>query len=92
MGLQSGSEVLHQVAPPYTPQLNGVAGRVNRAAVESAQQSQVYGKKVSLELRGLVVLFAAYVQYTVISKTGKVTPFQLWYGKETDVSHLRTFG
>jgi hypothetical protein len=52
----------------------------------------MYGKKVPLELWGLAVLCAVYVQNRVISSTGKVTPFQLWYGKEPDVSHLRTFG
>jgi transposase InsO family protein len=83
--------IAHQVTPPYTPQLNGVAERVNRTVVESAR-SQMYGKKVPLELWGLAVLCAVYVQNRVISSTGKVTPFQLWYGKEPDVSHLRTFG
>ena len=52
----------------------------------------MYGKKVPLELWGLAVLCAAYVQNRVISSTGKVTPFELWHGKEPDVSHLRTFG
>jgi hypothetical protein len=40
----------------------------------------------------LAVLCAAYVQNRVISSIGKVTPFELWHGKEPDVSHLRTFG
>ena len=41
--------ITHQVTPPYTPQLNGVAERVNRKVVES-ERSQMYGKKVPLEL------------------------------------------
>jgi hypothetical protein len=40
----------------------------------------------------LAVLCADYVQNRVISSIGKVTPFELWHGKEPDVSHLRTFG
>ncbi len=47
--------IAHQVTPPYTPQLNGVAERVNRTVLESAR-SQMYGKKVPLELWGLAVL------------------------------------
>lgn len=82
--------ISHQVTPPYTPQLNGVAERVNRTVVESAR-SQMYGKKVPLEL-SQAVLCAAYVQNRVISSIGKVTPFELWYGREPDVSHLRIFG
>ena len=83
--------IAHQVTPPYTPQLNGVAERVNRTVVESAR-SQMFGKKVPLELWGLAVLCAVYVQNRAISSTGKVTPFELWHGSEPDVSHLRTFG
>ena len=36
--------IAHQVTPPYTPQLNGVAERTNRTVVESAR-SQMYWKK-----------------------------------------------
>jgi transposase InsO family protein len=68
--------IAHQVTPPYTAQMNGVAERVNRTVVESAR-SQIYGKKVPLELWGLAVLCAASVQNRVISSSGKVTPFQL---------------
>jgi hypothetical protein len=52
----------------------------------------MYGKKVPLELWGLAFLCAAYFQNRVISIKGKITPFQLWFGKEPVVSHLRTFG
>ena len=83
--------IVHQVTPPYTPQLNGVAERTNRTVVESAR-SQMYWKKVPLELWGLAIQCASYVQNRAISSTGKVTPFERWYGREPDVSHLRTFG
>jgi hypothetical protein len=48
------SGITHHVTPPYTPQLNGVAERSNRTIVESAR-SQMYGKRISLELWGLAV-------------------------------------
>ena len=83
--------IAHQVTPPYTPQLNGVAERTNRTVVESAR-SQMYWKKVPLELWELAIQCASYVQNMAISSTGKVTPFERWYGREPDVSHLRTFG
>lgn len=39
--------IAHQVTPPYTTQINGVAERVNRTVIESAR-SQMYGRKVHL--------------------------------------------
>ena len=52
----------------------------------------MYWKKVPLELWGLAIQCASYVQNRAISSTAKVTPFERWYGREPDVSHLRTFG
>lgn len=83
--------ITHQVTPPYTPQLNGVAERTMRTVVESAR-SQLHGKKVPLELWGLAVLSSAYVQNRTVSSTSNVTPFELWHGKKPDISHLKVFG
>ncbi len=45
----ANSGIIHQITPPYTPQLNGVSERANRTIVESAR-SQIYGKNVLQEL------------------------------------------
>jgi transposase InsO family protein len=81
------SGITHLITPPYTPQLNGVSERANRTIVESAR-SQMYEKNVPLELWGLAVQCAIYVQNRSISSTNNSTPYQLWYGREPDVSHL----
>ena len=85
------SGITHLITPPYTPQLNGVSERANRTIVESAR-SQMYEKNVPLELWGLAVQCAIYVQNRSISSTNNSTPYQLWHGREPDVSHLKVFG
>jgi hypothetical protein len=87
----ANSGIIHRITPPYTPQLNGVAERSNRTIVESAR-SQMYGKKVPLELWGLAVQCAVYVQNRTTSCTNSKTPFEYWYKKKPDISHLKIFG
>lgn len=83
--------ITQQVTPPYTPQLNGVAERANRTIVETAR-SQMYGRKVPLELWGLAMQCAAYVKNRTVSSVSNVTPFELWFKKRPDISHLKVFG
>lgn len=83
--------ISHQVTPPYTPQLNAVAERGNRTIVESAR-SQMYGKKVPLELWGFAVQCAVYVQNRAPPSAGHITPFELWHKRRPDISHLKVFG
>ncbi len=67
------TDIAHQVTLSYTPQLSGVAERVNRTIVESAR-SHMYGRKVSLKLWGLAMQCAVYVENWTTSSVSKVTP------------------
>jgi hypothetical protein len=87
----ANSGIIHQVTPPYTPQMNGVAERSNRTIVESAR-SQMYAKAVPLELWGLAIRCAVYVQNRTVSSTSNKTPYEHWYKRKPDISHLRVFG
>ena len=48
------------------------------------------GKKVSLELWGLAVQCAVYVQNRTTSCTNS-NPFEYWYKKKPDIYHLKVF-
>ena len=87
----ANSGIIHQVTPPYTPQMNGVAERSNRTIVESAR-SQMYAKAVPLEFWGLAVRCAVYVQNRTVSSTSNKSPYEHWYKRKPDISHLRVFG
>ncbi|KAL4035058.1 hypothetical protein IC575_003732 [Cucumis melo] len=80
-----------ELTTPYTPEQNGVAERKNQTVVEMARSM--------LQMKGLLNDFwAEAVSISIyllnISPTKAVmnkTPFEVWYGKKPNVSHLRVF-
>ena len=83
--------IRHETSVPYTPQQNGVAERTMRTVVEAAR-SMLYNKQVPLQFWGEAVMCATYLLNRSLSSTNKVTPFEIWYHRKPDVSHLRVFG
>ena len=85
--------IKHELSAPYCPAQNGVAERINRTLVESA--------RTMMALAGLpeqywaeAVNTAAYIRNCVITRSIKKrkTPYEKWYGRKPDLSHLRVFG
>lgn len=81
-----------QVTPPYTPQLNGVAERMNRTLVEMAR-CMLFAKKLDFELWAEAVVTAAYTRNRCPTQALEgMTPEEAWSGKKPHVSHMRVFG
>jgi len=83
-----------QLTAPYSPSQNGVAERMNRTLVELAR-AMLTDSKLPEFLWEPAVAHAAYLRnmsYTSSPRLGNRTPYQVWYGKRPDVSHLREFG
>ncbi|GMH04123.1 hypothetical protein Nepgr_005962 [Nepenthes gracilis] len=84
--------IRHQKTPPKTPQLNGVAERMNRTLME-----RVRCMLFEARLPGSFWVEALRTAAHVINRSpckpldGEV-PEQIWTGKEPVYSHLRTFG
>lgn len=76
---------------PYTPQQNGKAERNNRTIVESAR-TMIQARNLPLSLWVEAVNTAVYVLNRVLSRGTDKTPFEIWTGKISNVSHLRVFG
>ena len=83
----------HELTAPYSPAQNGVAERANRTLMESARTMMAQAglpEKYWAE----AVATAAYLRNR--TPTGslkqKKTPFEMWYGRKPDLSHLRVFG
>ena len=81
------------VAPPYSPEINGVAERENRTLVEAAR-SMLCASRLPRTLWAEACSTAAYI----LNRTGKssvegVTPNELWFGGQAGLmKHLKVFG
>lgn len=76
----------------YTPQMNGVAERMNQTLMDKARAmiTQAGMNKVFWEE---AILTAAYLTNRIQSCQVKdKTPFELWSNKKPNVSNMRVFG
>jgi hypothetical protein len=54
--------------------------------------SRVFQGFCQLELWGKAIACAVYSLNRVSNSTSPLTPYENWYGKKPDISHLRIFG
>lgn len=85
--------IRHTVTVAYTPQQNGVAERENRILIEAAR-SMIYSKsQLPLNLWAEAINTAAYIiNRTGPSKQSGKTPFDIWFGKTSNIDNLKVFG
>ncbi|CAB0037468.1 unnamed protein product [Trichogramma brassicae] len=77
---------------PYSPQQNGRAEREMRSIVESAR-TMLLGKQMPKRLWAEAVNTAVYIlNRTVNSFDSAKTPYEMWFSRKPDLSHIRTFG
>jgi len=85
--------IIHEFSPPYSPESNGVAERLNctigeslRAMIESAV---TYDKKLWAE----AVLTSVYIKNRQPHSVLKdLTPYKAFYGNKPSIQHLQPFG
>ena len=88
--------IAHETSAPYVKQGNGIAERDNRTLCDTAR-ALLLAADLSNEERDLLwaeaVNCAAYLRNRIPNKrTGRVTPYEMWFGCKPGVSHLRIFG
>lgn len=83
--------IMAQFTTPYTPQQNGVAERKNRSITEMATCMMI-DSGMNERYWGEAVLTATYLQNRLPSRSVPKTPYELWWGRKPDLSHLRIFG
>jgi hypothetical protein len=83
--------IRHEICAPYSPQQNGVAERMNRTLVETAR-TMIFNAGLSKMYWAEAVTTAAYVRNRVVTSSTGVTPYERWYGRKPNVSHLKVFG
>ena len=85
--------IRYELTIPYSPAQNGVAERLNRTLMESAG-TMIRFARLPDSYWGEAVVTAAYIRNRVLTSPFKerVSPYEKWYQRRPDLSHLRVFG
>lgn len=75
----------------YAPQQNGVAERKNRSLNEMGL-CMLLDAGLPRKFWAEAVNTAVYLQNRLPTKATDITPFEVWFGRKPDLSHLRVFG
>lgn len=88
----SNEGIAHHVAPPYTPQNNGLAERTNQTIL-SESRCLLNQSKLPKSFWEEAVKTAAEISNLSLSKTREISiPYEVWHNKKADLDLLRTFG
>ena len=83
--------IIHETTAPYSPQSNGVAERKNRTLKEMVN-SMLSNSGLSDGFWGEAMLTACYVLNRVPNKRNKDTPYELWFKRKPNLTHLKVWG
>ena len=85
--------IQHELSVAYSPQQNGVAERLNRTLMESAR-SMLAHAGLPDRYWAEAVATAAYLRNRTITTAfkGNMTPYERWYERKPNLSHLKVFG
>ena len=81
----------HTYPPPYTPELNSIAERVNRTIVEPARCMLIQAG-LPTSLWPFAVANVVQVRNRMLHSTTKATPHQLLTGQRPSLKYMRVFG
>ena len=82
----------HELSAPYSPAQNGVAERFNRTLMESAR-SMMAQAGLSERYWAEAVATATYLRNRLPTRSLKdKTPYEKWFDRKPDLSHVRVFG
>ena len=84
--------ISRQLTIPDTPELNGVAERMNRTIMEMAR-AMLYHAKLPMKFWAEAVNTAVYLRNRCPTKALRSgTPYELWTGNQPNLQDLRVFG
>ncbi|KAK8936121.1 hypothetical protein KSP39_PZI013254 [Platanthera zijinensis] len=84
--------IRHEKTPPKTPQLNGVAERMNRTLMERIQCMLSESKLPGMFWGEALLTTAHVINLSPSSALQEDVPDRVWCGKDPSYSHLRVFG
>ena len=86
-----GQSITNTYSPPYTPELNAIAERVNRT-IEDASRSMLIQANLPTCLWPFAVKQVAYIRNRVKHSTTNKPPYLTITGERPDLKYARVFG
>ena len=85
--------IRHELTIAHTPEQNGVAERMNRTLIESAR-AMISHAGLTNNYWAEAIATAAYLRNRTTTSALKeaMTPYEMWYERKPDISHLKVFG
>ncbi|KAH9095726.1 hypothetical protein LEN26_017763 [Aphanomyces euteiches] len=87
------SGILQYFSPAYTPELNGMAERMNRTLIESAR-CMLEHARLPKGYWAEAVVVAAHIRYRMPTQAieEKESPYEVATGRKPKIGHFRVFG
>ena len=85
------NKILSQWTPLEIPQWNGVSERRNWTMLDMVQSMMGFAT-LPLSFWGYALETACYLLNNVLSKSIIFTPYEMWTGHKSSISHLRVWG
>ena len=77
---------------PYSPEMNGLAERLNRVLTEHAS-TMLWEAQLTMGFWAVAMSTANFLcNRSPTSALDGITPFQAWYGKKPNLGFVRVFG
>ncbi|GJV91716.1 retrovirus-related pol polyprotein from transposon TNT 1-94 [Tanacetum coccineum] len=83
--------IVQQLTPPYTPQPNGVSERRNRTLLDMVR-SMMNLTTLPLSFWDYALESATRILNMVLTKKIDKIPYEMWYGKVTNLSYSKVWG
>ena len=83
--------IIHQSSTPYKSQKNGLAEKKNKTLANMVNV-MILSAKLPFSLWGEALLTACHVHNRVSSKKIKVSPYELWNERKSNLDYIKLWG